>query len=156
MTGLDKLPRDALTLICDARKALFLRNIGTPFAPVLEVEEVLEAPENPPNHVQEADRPGRRIDRTAAGAGSGPRSAMEPADPHARAEERFARDVAARLEARDRRAAIDALVIAAPAPFLGDLRRRLPARLRAAVLGEIPKDLTPLPLAEMAERLLRG
>jgi len=155
MTRLDRLPPQALVIACDARKALFLTNAGTAFAPSLETREVLEADDNPPTREQGTDRPGRMPDHTAAGGGTGPRSAMEATDLHALAEDRFAAAVAARLAERHRREPVGALVIAAPSRFLGELRRHLDPALLPVVLAEFPKDLTKHPVPEILEAIFR-
>jgi protein required for attachment to host cells len=50
------IPSGALVLIGDGRKALFLRNKGTPLHAELVTERVLEQ-RNPPTHEQGTDRP---------------------------------------------------------------------------------------------------
>lgn len=154
MKKLDRLPKHALVLACDARKALFLLNTGTLFEPEFETEEVMRASENPLNREHHSDRPGRRIDRTAAGGGLGPKSAMEQTDQNALATARFASDVIARLEERDRRSPVEALVIAAPAPMLGALRRHMPKALSPKIIGEYAKDLTALTSPEIARSIV--
>jgi protein required for attachment to host cells len=139
---LDRLPPGAVVLICDARKALIFRNDGAAFLPRLETEAVIETDEATSESQRRSDRPGRRLDRTAAGIGIGQRSAMEQTDQHALQIDRFAAEVMDRLQDRHGTAPIEALVVAAPASMLGALRDRTPAPLRAVVLAEFSKDLT--------------
>src|SRR3972149_3454581 len=55
-----KIPHDAIVLIGDGRKALFMRNRGDEKFPDLRVERVLEH-DNPPTREQGSDQPGRAI-----------------------------------------------------------------------------------------------
>ena len=125
MAKLHKLPKDALVVVCDSRKALFLRNAGTPMSPKLVTERHVDAPSNPANREQQADRPGRMPDQKAGGTSGGPKSAMEQTDWHARNEERFAGDVAALLEKMHRKEMLESIVIAAPPGFMGAFRKAL-------------------------------
>ena len=56
------IARDALILVGDGEKALFLRNRGSLGHLKLEVEHVLEQ-DNPATHEQGSDRPGRTNSR---------------------------------------------------------------------------------------------
>ena len=94
MKKLEKLPKDALVVACDSRRALFLRNTGTTMNPELVTEHHMDAPPNPANRDQQSDRPGRLPDQKVGG-GKGPVSAMEQSDWQARNEEEFATKVAA-------------------------------------------------------------
>ena len=85
------IPKQALVVVGDGEKALFLRNVGTVRKLELEVENVL-AHGNPSTHEQGRDKPGR----TSARVGTA-RSAMEESDSHQLGEERFASEIAAIL-----------------------------------------------------------
>ena len=80
--------RDSLILVGDGQKALFLRNKGNARQVHLVVERVLER-ENPPTREQGTDRPGRSIASVGAA-----RSAVEEADWHHLAKERFCEELA--------------------------------------------------------------
>lgn len=54
------VPSGALVLVGDGRKALFLRNRGTPRNVDFVTERVLEQ-SNPPTRAQGTDRPGRYL-----------------------------------------------------------------------------------------------
>ena len=69
--GAIHIPHDALVLVGDGRKALFLRNHGDAKFPDLKVEQVF-ADVNPATHEQGTDKPGRSY----ASMGPG-RSAVE-------------------------------------------------------------------------------
>jgi protein required for attachment to host cells len=87
-----RMPHDALVLVSDGRKALFLRNHGDEKFPNLRVERVF-ADKNPPTHEQGTDRPGRAFSSVGDR-----RSSMEATDWHDLEEHRFAREVAAAIE----------------------------------------------------------
>ena len=66
------IPRDALVLVGDGQKGLFLRNIGDEKFPNLTTERVF-TDMNPPTREQGTDRPGRGVES----AGGPRRSGME-------------------------------------------------------------------------------
>jgi len=137
----------ALVLVGDGQKALFLRNKGHAQHVRLVVEQVLER-DNPPTREQGTDRPGR----SNASVGVA-RSAMEETDWHDIAEERFAGELAEALYRHAHANLFEELVIIAPPRVLGNLRKFLHAEVAARVTGEIPKELTSHPVAEI-ERLV--
>ena len=102
------IPSNALVLVGDGSKALFLRNKGTPRAVELVVERELQQ-DNPATHELGTDRPGRNH-----GTDGNARSAIEETDWHERAEERFATEVAETLYAMEHAHQFDELVIVAP------------------------------------------
>jgi protein required for attachment to host cells len=138
---------NALVLVGDGQKALFLRNKGNAQRLRLVVEQVLER-DNPPTREQGTDRPGR----SSASVGVA-RSAMEETDWHDIAEERFAGELADALYRHARADLFEKLVIIAPPKVLGNLREVLHAEVSARVAAEIPKELTSHPVAEI-ERLI--
>lgn len=143
------ISHDAWVLVCDGRKALFMRNAGTPREPNLEVIEVLED-ENPPTREQGTERPGRTMEST-----TNRKSAMEQTDWHALAESKFAEGVAARLDDEARRGRFDSLIVVAAASTLATLRKSFDAKTQNLIVAEVPKDLTNHPMPEIA-RLLTG
>lgn len=144
MSEMYKIAQDAVVLACDAHKALFLRNVGTPRTPKLATEEVLEAEKT--GEVRDSDRPGRLPDKISAGGDKGPRSAMEQPDWHRMDAEAFAVRICAMLEKMHRKGALDEVLIAAPPEMLGLLRRHMPADLEPFIKHEIHKDLTKMPI----------
>ena len=78
------ISHNALVLIGDGQKALFLRNKGTAQQVKLEVEQILEQ-DNPATREQGTDRPGRSVSSVGTA-----RSAVEEVDWHHIAKERFA------------------------------------------------------------------
>ena len=77
------IPHNALVLIGDGQKALFLRNKGSAQQVKFEVEQILKQ-DNPATREQGTDRPGRAF----AGVGTA-RSAVEEVDWHHTAKEQL-------------------------------------------------------------------
>lgn len=142
-----RIPADALVLVGDGAKALFLRNKGTEEHLNLVVERVLEQ-ENPATREQGTDQPGRSI----ASVG-GARSAMEQTDWHELGEARFAVDIAAALYRRAHAGRFKHLVVIAPPPVLGRLRKAFHKEVSDKVTAELAKELTSHPVWDI-EKLL--
>ena len=95
-----------------------------------------------------ADRPGRSY----SSAGPGARSAVEyHSDPVAVRERRFVERLAQVLDDKHTEGAFTRLVIAAAPTALGDLRPALSEAVKATIIAELPKDLTNIPTAKLAE-----
>jgi protein required for attachment to host cells len=141
------IPTDALIFIGDGRKALFLRNTGTPADLSLSVESEMEQ-DNPPMREQGTDRPGRKH-----GADGVSRSAIEEPDQHERAEEKFAARIAETLYQMGHAQKYQALVLVAPPKMLGDLRAALHPEVIQRIVAEVPKDLVFHPLPELKQLL---
>jgi protein required for attachment to host cells len=142
------IPNSALVLVSDGRRALFLRNRGTPKAPELIMERGLESEKNPPSREQGTDRPGRK-----PGTDGVSQSAIEETDWHDQAEERFAAAVAETLYQMEHAREFSDLVVVAPPKMLGDLRARLHQEVADCVVAEVPKDLTSHPIPEISRLL---
>lgn len=145
MTRTVALNANCLVVVADGEKALFLRNAGDAKFPNLRVERLLEAGHNPPTHDQGTDRPGR----VAVGAA---RSAVEGADWHDRAEAAFAADIMAALHEMHRDGQCKEVVLVAAPRTLAVLRQGTSA-LGEAVVAEIAKDLTKLPVWDIEKHL---
>jgi protein required for attachment to host cells len=78
---------------------------------------------------------------------------MEDTDWHQRAEDKFVREIAAKIDALVRSAAITALVVAAPPKVLGELRNCMSQATKELIVGEIAKDMVKLPTAEIERHL---
>ena len=103
--------------------------------------------EQEPLQAQEimADRPGRSF----ASAGSA-RSAMEySSDPVAVRERRFVEKVAEELDKHLRKGEFERLIVAAAPTALGDIRPAFSKALKAAIVAELPKDLTNIPTPKL-------
>ncbi len=143
-----EIPPQALILVGDGRKALFLRNTGNSKRPDLRVEQVFQDEYRPHTAELGADRPGRVLDHA-----SGRRSAVDQTDWHELAEHAFAREIAAKLESGVGTGAIERLILVVPPKTLAELRNCLSDRVRERIVKEIVKDLTKHPVAEI-ERIL--
>ncbi len=143
------VPHDAFIFVGDGRKALFLRNEGDEkFANFVTVQVL--ADENPPTHEQGTDKPGRAF----MGANGTARSAVEPTDWHEIEEQKFAHRACAALESLVRDRASPALVIAAPAKTLAELRKTMHADVKHKVIAEIDRDFTKIPVWEIEKHIV--
>lgn len=97
-----------------------------------------------------ADRPGH-----VPGPGHGPGGAAYTprTDPRQHEHERFARELAARIDAAVAQGRCDALVLVASNPFLGLLRGQLGEGAQRRVRASVAHDWTQLPDAELVSRL---
>jgi protein required for attachment to host cells len=111
-------------------------------------EQVLEQGA-PPSRDIASDRPGRTFDC----AGQGRHAKEPPTDPHRHAKHGFVRSVADWLEELDNKGALEQLVLVAAPQALGDFRELLPDRVRAKVVAELDKDLTPIPTTKLDSHL---
>jgi protein required for attachment to host cells len=146
-SGPMNIPNEALVLVGDGRKALFLRNRGTPVHPQLVLENQIEQ-DNPPTREQGTDRPGRK-----PGTDGVSQSAIEETDQHQRAEPRFAVSIAKRLYEMGHAHQYQALVVVAPPRMLGDLRAALHPEVTQRIVGEVPKDLLSQSIPELTRLL---
>lgn len=144
-----ELANGTWVLVADGEKALFLENVTDGQDPYLQVRR-LEGQDNPPDRDQTSDRPGRRSD-----GGAGQRSAMEEADWHVLAKDRFADELGDILYRMVHRGAFDKLIVVAPPRTLGALRGRLHKEVQARVVAEIDKDMTNHPVRDI-ERLVKS
>ena len=145
------IPRKALVLVGDGRKALLLRNEGDDRFPNLKAEAVFED-QNPATHLQGTDRPGHFV----KGVVSGQRGAVEPTNWHKIEEYRFTRRVARAAETIVRSGRATALVIVAPPRTLAQLRATLAPDVRRHIIAELPKDLTRLPVGEIEKHIVEA
>jgi len=139
---------NALILVGDGRKALFLRNRGTPQALDLVVERILDGADNPSTHEQGTDRPGRVIQSVGSA-----RSSVEQTDWHTLEEQKFATTIAEALYRAALAGDFEELVIVAPPKTLGMLRQTFHKQVSDRIHGEVPKTLTSTPVDEI-QRLL--
>ena len=144
-----ELAHGAWVLVADGEKALFLENVTDGQDPFLRVIR-LESQDNPPHGEQVSDRPGRMPD-----TGEGHRSAMQEADWHMLAKDRFASELSDILYRLAGRGAFDKLVLVAPPKTLGALRDGLHKEVRAHVVAEVDKDMTNHPVPKI-ETLLKA
>src|SRR5688572_8525225 len=142
-----QIPRDALIMVGDGSRALFLRNRGTPANLNLVLERQVEQ-DNPATREQGTDRPGR-----LPGSDGVSQSAVGETDFHQLAEQKFAARIADDLYQMGHAQEFAALVVVAPPRMLGDLRAVLHPEVTQRIVAEIPKDLAGHPLPEITRLL---
>lgn len=161
-----KVPHNAVVLVADGRKLLFLRNKGDAEFPDLQVVTAQEHP-NPRNTDQKTDTAGRAsstqagMGAPAAASGGGgqfgqSRSSMTETDFHQLEEDRFAAEAAEMLKKRALVNDFDSLIVIAPPTTLGELRKHYHKEVSARLTGELGKDLTNRPIADIAQALLNA
>ena len=143
------LPNNALVLVADGRKMLFLRNHGEGAQIDLRLEAHRQQ-ENASNRDQATDAPGRSF----ASVGSR-RSAMEETDFHQIEEDRFAAEAADLLRERALSGDFEALVVVAPPRTLGELRKHYHKEVASRIVDEFQKDLTGCTVEEIEAALIR-
>lgn len=142
-----QIPPNALVMVGDGSRALFLRNRGTRADVDLVIEREI-AQDNPPTREQGTDRPGRRH-----GTDGVSRSAVGDTDFHQLAEQKFAVRIAEDLYRMGHAQEFAALVVVAPPRMLGDLRAALHPEVKQRIVAEIPKDLAGHPVPEITRLL---
>ena len=145
------LAHDALVLVADGRKVLFLRNHGDEALIDLRTD----------THRERDDRKDRDIKTAPAGqspapAGTGlPGGTMEEPDFHQQEEDRFARELGEKVNAMALAGEFDELVVVAPARTMGELRPLWHKEVQQRLRGEHVKEMTDRPIADI-EALLTG
>ncbi|MEZ5840617.1 MAG: host attachment protein [Hyphomicrobiales bacterium] len=135
-------------VVADGARARVFRNEGPGKGLVAEPEMSMDGDRRMALEMM-SDRPGRSFDSHGVG-----RHAMEPAvDPRDAVEKEFLEELVMRLDDAAKAGAYDRLVLAAAPRALGELRGMLPATVADRLAGEIAKDLTRLPTAELAGHL---
>jgi protein required for attachment to host cells len=143
-----QVPHNSFVVVADGKKMLFFRNEGDAVFPKLEVERKRQTADAK-DRDQKTDAPGRAFDSGGAG-----RSAYEEVDFHQLEEDRFAAETAEMLRLRALRNEFESLIIVAPPRTLGELRKHYHKEVEKRLAGEVPKDLTGHPVAEIEKILL--
>jgi protein required for attachment to host cells len=131
------IPHGTIVAVADGEILNLYRNAGEESAPNL------------------AAIPDAEVATTNTGSGGRhPSSAANPDDSQ-QSEDSFAAGIAAMLNKRVLDGKIDHLVIVAAPRTLGELRKHYHKALSAILIGEIAKDLTGHPVADI-EKLLAG
>ncbi|ALC12254.1 host attachment family protein [Sphingopyxis sp. 113P3] len=145
------LDHDTLVLVADGRKALFLRNHGD--AQRIDLRTVA--------HQEREDRKDSDIKTAPAGQSPAPAGTglgggtMSEADFHQQEEDRFAKDLAEKVNAMALAKEFEALMVIAPARTMGVLRPLWHKEVTARLTGELVKDMTGRPIPDI-EALLAG
>ena len=151
-----QVPHNSFVVVADGKKMLFFRNEGDTEFPKLEVEGKKETTDAP-DRDQKTDAPGSAFSSAFAGrtgAGSN-RSSYEETDFHQLEEDRFAAETAEMLKERALRNEFESLIIVAPPRTLGELRKHYHKEVEKRIAGEVAKDLTGHPVAEI-EKILQA
>ncbi len=143
-----QVPHNSFVVVADGKKMLFFRNEGDSEFPRLEVERKRETGDAP-DRDRKTDLAGR-APSAPAGAGY---SSYQEVDFHQLEEERFAAETAEMLRKRALRNDFESLIIVAPPKTLGELRKHYHKEVEKRLAGEVAKDLTGHPVAEI-ERIL--
>ena len=143
------LPHNALVLVADGTKILFLRNHGDENQIDLRTEA----------HDQREDRKDRDYHTDAPGTqgqrwGDG-RPAMEETDFHQLEEDRWIKEAAEELKKRALRNDYDALAIVAPPKALGVLKKGLHKEVERRIVCTVNKEMSGRPIPDI-EALLDG
>ena len=144
-----KIDHGTWVVVCDGAKALVLENAGSRKTPNLKTREVYEH-DNPKTHEIGTDRPGR----TTSSLGNG-RSAMEQADWHDQAEQRFLAKLAERLDKAVLGGETPSLIVVAPPRAIGVLRKEFTSHVRQAIRAEVEKDFVKMPVDEITRHLIQ-
>ena len=144
-----QVPHNSFVVVADGAKMLFFRNEGDAEFLKLEVERKREQ-EDRPDRDWKTDEPGRSFSSVSSG-----RSAYEETDFHQLEEDRFAAETAELLKKRALRNDFESLIIVAPPKTLGELRKHYHKEVEKRLAGEVAKDLTGHPVAEI-EKILQS
>lgn len=142
-----RIPHDALVLVADGRKSLFLRNEGDAEFLNLVVDDQ-RAQAGLEDRDLKTDAPGRAMSQVG-----GRQSTMEEPDYHQVEEDRFAKETAELLTRRAPH--FDKLVVVAPPRTLGELRQHYDKAVETKIVAEIDKDLVNHPIKKL-EEVLKG
>lgn len=143
------ISHDALVLVADGRKSLFLRNEGNAESLNLVVEDQ-RAQADLADRDLKSDAPGRAMSQVG-----GRQSTMEEPDYHQIEEDRFAAETAALLSRRAQAKDYEQLIIVAPPRTLGELRRHYDKAIEGRIVAEVDKDLVNHPI-ERVEAALKA
>jgi len=143
------LPHNALVLVADGTKVLYLRNHGDENQIDLRTE----------SHDQREERKDRDIKTDAPGttkqSGGYGRSTYEETDFQQQEEDRWVKDAADELKARVLRNDFEALAIVAPPKALGILKKALHKEVEKRIVCTVNKEMSGRPIPDI-EALLNG
>ena len=130
------LSNNALVLVADGRRMLFLRNHGDQNQIDLRTEAHDERQDAKTSEMG-TDGPG-----TQAQSGGYGRPALDQTDFHQQAEDRWAKDAAEELNRRVLAHDFESLAIIAPPKLLGELRKHLHKEVERRVVCTINKEMS--------------
>jgi protein required for attachment to host cells len=138
-----RVPHNSFVVVADGKKSLFFRNEGDGDFPNLVVEHK-DGHADPEDRELKSDAPGRAFSSVGDA-----RSAYQETDYHQLEEERFVAETAETLNRRALSNDYDSLIVVAPPRTLGALRKHYHKEVEKRIAGEIAKDLTGHPVAEI-------
>lgn len=148
------LPHNALVLVADGTKVLYLRNHGDGNQIDLRTESHDQREDRKDRDIK-TDAPGTAATRMSSGGGDVFRPAMEETDFHQQEEDRWIKDAAEELKKRALRNDFDALAIIAPPKALGVLRKALHKEVEKRIVCTVNKEMSGRPIPDI-EALLDG
>jgi len=137
-----RVPHNSVVMVADGAKMLFFRNEGDGEYPNLQVLEAEQQAATRDRDIK-TDQAGQA---SSAGTTGG---SMGETDFHQQAEDRFAAHATDLLNRRAIDGAYEQLIIVAPAKTLGEMRKHYHSELEKRLAGELAKDLTSHPVAEI-------
>ncbi|MFM8543264.1 MAG: host attachment family protein [Chakrabartia sp.] len=143
------IPHNALVLVADGLKLLLLRNKGDASQIDLRTEDWEDQPD-PKNRDIHSDAPGLQQQRFGYG-----RPALDEPDYHQQNEDRFAADIADRLNHMALAGKVEDIAVIAPARTMGVLRQHWHKEAQKRVICEITKEMIDRPTPDI-EALLVG
>ncbi len=147
-----QLAHNAVVLVADGRKMLFLRNEGDGEYPNLIVEHAREQ-DNPKDGDQKTDAAGGSSSTQGGGQFAPSRGSMAETDFHQLEEDRFAADAADLLKRRALANEFEQLIVIAPPRTLGELRKHYHKEVSSRLAGELDKDLTGHPVPDIEKAI---
>jgi protein required for attachment to host cells len=142
------LPHNALVLVADGRKLLFLRNHGDQNQIDLRVESH-DQRKDLKDHEIKSDAPG--TSKQSFGFG---RPAFDEPDFHQLDKDRWAKDAAEELKQRALRNDFEALAIIAPPRTLSVLRKELHKEVERRIVLTLNKEMTDRPIPDIEDLLV--
>ena len=142
------LPHDALVLVADGRKTLFLRNKGDDNQIDLRTE-AHDQRADPKDRDMKTDAPGL----TGQSFGFG-RPAYDETDFHEQAKAIWAKGVADILNQRALAGDYQSLAIVAPPRTLGELRKHLHKEAESKLFATFDKEMTDRPIPDIEDLLV--
>lgn len=142
------IPNNALVLVVDGRKMLFLRNHGDEQQIDLRTESH-DARQDAKDSDMKSDGPGTQGQSFGYG-----RPTLQETDYHQLEEDRWAADAADRVNKRALANDFDALAVIAPPKTLGELRKHWHKETERRIIVEMPKEMTDRPIPDIEQMLI--
>jgi len=141
-------PTVTLVVVADGARARFFENKGV--GKGIEKAKLADMDgTRAPSRDIDADRPGR----SWSGSGGGRHGMQPPTDAHEHAEAEFLREVAAAVEEDLTRGRHDRIVVVAAPRALGSLRTLYGSRTKAAIAGEVDKNIVDADMDAVARAI---